>query len=628
MPPAHRTAADASLQAFVNCYLREVDPGRWLTVSDFDGRDGVAFVEGETHVVVLDLPSLGKRLAVGVRYRSLVGRHCLTTAYERFTGSQAWRRLDPLSTQLLLTDAIYGEQRESKQRLELIGRVIESHQVMAQYLEGYRGDHGDCGRGTCDTFIASEQSVVFGHWLHPTPKSRHGIHRWQHELYAPELRGRFQLHFFAARRELVRQASIASTSAEAISREIATQGADAASVDDLLRALGSDYCLLPLHPLQAQWLLHQGYVGELLASRQIVDLGALGPAFTATSSVRTVYCETVDYMLKLSIPVKITNSLRVNLESELGDSVWISKLMRACRLTESFPQFRPIEDPAYINVAVPGWEETEAKETGFEVIFRSNPFTVGAGRGLRGEVHSVAALVQDPLPGSTRSELSRLVHLLAEREALSLPRAAFRWFEVYLETCVTPAIQIYDQHGIALEAHQQNALVGFSEAGLPERFYYRDIQGLALSETFRAEALEKVPELARQHKVFESDEIVRNGIGYYLFFNHLYAVIHRFGVDGLADESALLEVLYHRLTQLRPTMRTLGGRFIDTLLEQPYIPCKANLLTRIEDLDELQCENELAVYGMVANPLVALHRGAVGSSVARDVDSKASAVEV
>ncbi|MFT4176424.1 MAG: IucA/IucC family protein [Luteolibacter sp.] len=587
------SAATASLQAFCNCYLREVNEGLWHDPALFAARFDLEPPAGIEHVVELPLPHGRTMLALFIRYRSLVGRHAIAEVHERPAGSSVWRRLDALSAQLRLIDEIYAKQPASSQRLELLSRVIESHQVMDRYL-GHRLAGKDQEKPAHETsFIDSEQAVVTGHWLHPTPKSRQGMHVWQHPLYTPELNGRFRLHFFAARRDFVIQGSLLDSTAENLSFEIACHGLK--NISHLQELTGSGYCLLPVHPLQAHWLHSQPHVQKLLSTEKLISLGELGPYFTPTSSVRTVYSEELDWMLKLSIPVKLTNSLRLNLKSELGDSIWISQLMRKCRMENEFPGFFLLEDPAYLGLDLPDMEET-----GFEAIFRKNPFS---GSQRHSAVHSIAALTEDPIDSSEQSRLHSLVSRVAERKALPLPEAAFLWFDTYWNVAIAPVMGMYDSHGIALEAHQQNVVIGFDPDGISEACYYRDIQGIALSESHRESLINLVPELASLPKVFEPDDIVQNGLGYYLIFNHLYAIIHRFGADGLLDEQDLLAHVQNKLVALRTGMNGSGRDFIDVFLQNAQLPCKANLLTRIEDRDELEAECELAVYTPIANPL-------------------------
>lgn len=589
----HLSAASASLQAFCNCYLREIDEGLWHDPALFAARFGLAAGAGVCHVVELSLPRAGTTLALLVRYRSIVGRHGIAEVHERCNGASHWRKLDGLSAQLRLIDEIYARHPGSPQRTELLSRVIESHQVMDRYLSHRRfGRHPGAHQAS---FIESEQAVVTGHWLHPTPKSRQGMHAWHHPVYTPELNGSFRLQFFAARRQLVIQDSLLASSAEALSFELACHGLDKTGHRRLADLRASGYALLPVHPLQAHWLHHQPHVQELLAAESLIPLGELGPCFTPTSSVRTVYSRDLDWMLKLSIPVKLTNSLRINFRKDLGNSVWISQLVRACGIEQEHPGFFVVGDPAYLGLDLPG-----LAETGFETIFRANPFRDS---GPHQAVHSIAALTEDPLEDTGRSRLFALVWRLAELHDLSLAQAARRWFDAYWTVAIAPILGIYDRHGIALEAHQQNVVIGFAGDGTPEAAYYRDIQGISLAESHREALIRLVPELAGLPKVFEPDDIARNGLGYYLVFNHLYAIVHRFGADGLIREEEMLRHVEARLTALRSAMEGPGAALVDILLQSDSLPCKANLLTRIEDRDELESECELAVYTSVANPL-------------------------
>lgn len=598
--PPHLIAWNASFQALANCYLREVDSGQWYPSDEWQARTGVTLSAAERYVVELVLEPSGKVLAIGVGFRSLVGRHTLTCAYSRPAHSPDWRRTDLLSTQLLLVDGVYAPTPDNPQRLELMGRLIESNQVMTAYLQHWQTQRRRAGGQVpiLNSFVMSERSVILGHWLHPTPKSRQGIHNWQHAHYAPEFAGQFQLHFFAVTRQLVEQYSLLDAAAEEIGRRLARFGSASARQQRVLAAIGDEYCLIPIHPLQAQWLLHQDYVQRLLANDQLIDCGRLGPDFTPTSSVRTLYCDTFELMIKVSMPVKITNSIRLNLKSELGDSVWISKLLRKCDVARRFPRLHPIEDPAYITLAL-----DDREETGFEVIYRNNPFRQVDGDEAASSVQSIAALVQDPLPGQDFSQLAKLVRTIAERERVTGGEAGRRWFDAYFHCSIEPTLALYDEFGVSLEAHQQNVVLEIGTGGYPTRAYYRDIQGLALAEGARAQLVAMVPELERQAKVFEDNDIVRNGFGYYVFFNQLFSVINRLALDNFADEQELVLIVRKKLIAMRQKMDRFGASFIDAMLSQAALPCKANLLTRVADMDELQAENELAVYTMIANPL-------------------------
>ncbi|MGP5563119.1 IucA/IucC family protein [Vreelandella alkaliphila] len=577
MGPSPRAIAEhASFQAFLHCYLREVDGGCWA-----DNIDRVPS-GGEDE---LRLETREASLAIEVRYRSLAGRHCVGRIWSWSSIHRHWQRLEPFRAIDLLVHELYAravammpELRKSRE-LELRYRIIDSHRVMARYVETRRHDP----RLMSDRFIDSEQSLLFGHVAHPTPKSRQGLADWQHPRYAPELAGGFPLHLFSVHQELVEQDSVAQGEATAL-EEALLKGA--------LPELPAGHLPVPAHPLQAQWLLAQPAVNDAISRGEIRSLGELGPRFTATSSVRTLYNEDAAWMLKFSIPIRVTNSLRVNKAHELRAGLAMARLIERTGFTRTEPHFRFIQDPAYLTVRLPG-----LRESGFEAILRENPFPRGRDAG----VISLAALTQEPLDGRS-SRLQILIEGLAINEGRSLAAVSRDWFRHYLNCAIAPALRLYDTHGIALEAHQQNGLLDVA-AGYPACFYYRDNQGYYLSQE-RRNALETLcPELTSSPELFYRDAMIRERFCYYLVINQLFSVIARFGQDGLLAESELLGMLRESLVRWQQHLRGLARPLLSQLLHDDCLPYKGNLLTRVHDVDELEAELEMAVYTFIANPI-------------------------
>lgn len=601
-----QVAANASFQAFMNCYLREIDSGVWHSAPNWLLRTGLRFTGNEHYVLELQLTNSDISLAIGVSFRSIVGRHTLTHVYQQSANQLVWQSTDYLAVQILLVENIFrhnacenpqvatsDNQSNNSPQLELLSRMIESQQVMTRYLEGRHLDP----RIHSSKFIDSEQSILFGHWLHPTPKSRQGIHDWQHQDYTPELGGKFQLHYFAIQRSLVQQDSNLSQSAEELIQQCLQLSTEEQKIVGHFDK--EKYVLIPSHPLQAQWLLSQGYITALLKTESIIYIGPLGLQFTPTSSVRTLYCETLDYMFKLSIPVKITNSLRINMRHELDAGVVVANLLRKSQFSDQFPQFKSIDDPAYITVNLPGMDET-----GFELIIRENPFSHNKDGSQRKSVQSIAAIVQAPLTTDQPSRLANIIHSIAEKQHKPLKEVALTWFDRYWHCAIETAIYLYDYHGIALEAHQQNSLLDISE-GYPCQYYYRDNQGFYLSTRYKNHlrhldlGIDNTPEL------FYTDDMIIDRFSYYLIVNQLFSVINRLGIDNLVDENTLIDLSVQKLTCLQAEMTGSGRALIDSLLTRQELPCKGNLLTRVEDLDELQAELELAIYTKMINPLAA-----------------------
>lgn len=595
-------AEDASFSAFINCYLREIDTGKWVA-----SRQSAAVEARPDRLlwwvdIVLQEVQISLRLQVS--YRSLVGRHTVQCAFTRALEAQdssentSWVMAEKTHVLIAVIQNIYKQKKRAAlttqaleklkiQEVELLVRLFDSHQLMARYLDSRKHDSS-----LKDTnFLSSEQSSLYGHWLHPTPKSRQGMTSWQQSHYSPELQGRFKLHYFSVDKSLVIQGSVlAKSAAEIIYDEVCGQ----AEID-----LTDNHVLIPQHPLQAHYLLLNKEVRSLIAKGKLHYLGELGAKYTPTSSVRTLFTESSPWMYKFSIPVKITNSLRSNMKVELEDGMEVEKYLRKVGFLSARPQFKIVDDPAYISVNLPSNPE---KESGFEVVVRRN-LVYGKDNN---NICSILALVQDPVSIENnelhQSLLKQQIVSLALKEGRSEESVANDWFARYFECAIESLILLYDTHGIALEAHLQNSLLDISN-GYPSVYYYRDNQGFYLSRQ-HAKTLRVIDDSRTMSEVFYEDSKIFEAFSYYVFFNQLFAVINRLGVDGLVSESGLVFQVRTRLSKLKQQLNGIGRSFIDYILEQELIAYKTNLLARVNDVDELHKGVETTIYTQIANPLM------------------------
>jgi siderophore synthetase component len=594
MQSSRQIAEAATFQSFANCYLREVNCGALVLHRTLNG---------PVDCIEWSLPRQQIVLRAEITSSSLCGPQHFGRVWLKGTSDAVWRPLELMSALHNLVHESYRQAEEGQSdalrgfELELLMRVLESYQQTALFIENAlpvpaTGDH----------FIEAEQSLVFGHWLHPTPKSRQGMTFWQQESYAPELRGQFKLHYFAARTDLVRHASASPAAAHDIVRSLAGKAGKSLAV-------GQDEYLLPMHPLQAEALLLDPDVQAMQRDGTLRHLGPAGSLFQATSSVRTVYHHDEDWMLKFSLPVRITNSIRLNRRQELEAGVAMAKLIDRIGFARRSENFRIIQDPAYITLDMQG-----RSESGFEVILRENPFTGDQGRG----VITVAALTADPVPGSL-SRLEHLVRTLAIRDGEAISDVALLWFQHYLACAVGPLIRLYDDYGVALEAHQQNSLLDIG-SGYPTTSYYRDNQGFYLSERYRSLLCGHVPETETIASLYFPESEIRDRFAYYLIVNQVFSIISRMGHDGLCDEAQLLRIMRAHLEHCARTTTGAGRDFARHILDLPTIASKANLTTRLFDVDELQSDNAPTLYRPLPNPL----RGPAALSVPRTSHAIAS----
>ncbi|WP_211103969.1 IucA/IucC family protein [Skermanella pratensis] len=578
MPSTQQIAEQVTFQSFANCYWREIDAGSPARHTVPDG-PAVECVEWT-------LTSQRAVLRSEIVARSLCGPSCFGRLWTRPLADSVWQQVEPFSALCSLARESYGQVRRGGapdlrgNELELLLRVLQSYQSVRCYLDAHR----DRPAAAADDFIAAEQSLVFGHWLHPTPKSVQGMTHWQQPCYAPELHGRFRLQLFAVAADHVSHRSAFRQSAPEMIAD--ALGADAGRFD-----LAGREQIIPMHPLQAEALLLDPRVQALQARGVLRVLGQGGPCFTATSSVRTVYSADSPWMFKFSLPVRITNSVRVNRRHELEAGVIMAKLIGAIGPTLG-QRLRFVLDPAYITLEALGGDES-----GFEVIIRENPFSGGRQQG----VVAIAALTADPLPGQV-SRLERLVRRVAAAHGWQPEEACRHWFDRYLACALEPLVRLYDEHGIALEAHQQNGLLDIGE-GMPTRFHYRDNQGFYLCNSYRESLRRQAPEADNLPALYYDEDEINRRFSYYAIVNQVFSVIARMGKDGLIGEEVLLRILRGRLEHLAPQMMRAGRSFIGGLLDSPTIGAKFNLTARLFDIDELQTANEAALYAYLPNPL-------------------------
>ncbi|MFS0554601.1 IucA/IucC family protein [Brevibacillus sp. 179-C9.3 HS] len=579
-------AEHATMQSFLNCYLRETSRGEWINRQDEITKYLNKIIQPSStgRYLQCELPHQGISLYVGVKYYSPTGRHLFHyPACYRSGECTRFVQADYLTLAVLLTKELTLQHGGNAVPDELVLRMIQSCQSIEKFIRT-RQSNPEILYGAEQNFIEAEQALLFGHLFHPTPKSQQGIPESKQAMYAPECCGKFQLHFFAAHPSIVyERSSLEASATQLLKGEFPEIG----DVDP-------SFSIVPIHPLQAEWLLEREAVQSFIEKGLLLYLGPAGEEYMATSSLRTVYHPKKKYMLKLSVPIKVTNSLRINKLNEMEIGLEANQLFETGigEVSRKFPGFGFISDPAYITITL-----DQAEETGFEVILRENPFMGSNAR----QATQIAALVQDPLPGY-KSRLATIIHQLAHQKGKTPEEVSLDWFKRYAEISLKPMVWLYLTYGIGLEAHQQNSVVTLKD-GYPHQFYYRDNQGYYFSESTQQLLEAELPGIGKASGNIYKDHLVDERITYYMIFNHMFGLINGFGTEGLIDEHILLEEMHEILTQFLPMNRE-SSRFLENLLTREKLPCKANLLTRFYDLDELALPEESAsVFVYIDNPL-------------------------
>ncbi len=263
---------------------------------------------------------------------------------------------------------------------------------MAGYLDGRAGEIDRLWSAAPLTFPDTEQALLLGHLVHPTPKSRGELGAVERQRFSPETGGRFALRWLAVDRDLVRHGSALDTPAPELAAALLRDdpAVDQAALQATREAVGGDRILLPAHPYEADRLAADPLTADLFDTGAVVDLGAWGAPFLPTTSVRTVYRADAPWQLKFSLHVRVTNSMRVTLPKELDRAVEAAALARTvvgARTREAAPHFVLVQDPAYLTLARDG-----EVLNGFSVLLRENRWQRTGRAARRQRAH-------DALPG-------------------------------------------------------------------------------------------------------------------------------------------------------------------------------------------------------------------------------------
>ncbi|MET0258535.1 MAG: IucA/IucC family protein, partial [Methylobacterium sp.] len=180
MQPSPQTLAEAAaFGSFANGYMREIDPGIRVRHALADG----------TPASCVEWTLRSQRLAIRAEIASpsLCGAQRFGRIWTRHLHEPRWRPSPPVDAIPAFVREAYAsvdtgpDDTVRERELALLGRVLDSYRETARQLAiASRGSRDDT------SFIGAERSLVFGHWLHPTPKSRQGLTAWQARAYGPE----------------------------------------------------------------------------------------------------------------------------------------------------------------------------------------------------------------------------------------------------------------------------------------------------------------------------------------------------------------------------------------------------------------------------------------------------------
>ncbi|HCI5999557.1 TPA: siderophore biosynthesis protein [Klebsiella variicola subsp. variicola] len=563
--PERELAEFAGLTALLNCYIREFarPAGRVKLVRQGNIPLSLTsrMVSGE--VVLLELGDAGDTLfAIRASRWSLLGRGDYTGSPFVKQFGRPWRAVGcSEAIAFLVNDMV--RQTGQLPDLELMEQIENSVQVTTSFLQNQPCDTGE------HSYIRSEESLLWGHPMHPSPKSRQGVTQTALLACSPEISARFSLFWFRIHPSLLQVRGTAPIAA-------------------MLEHLNGDNCY-PCHPWEVPHITASPLYIRATEAGLITPLGQTGPEFAATSSVRTLYRAGQPYYLKCSIHVRLTNCVRKNAWYELESAVAMNALLepRFVHLESTVPGFHIMREPAASSLDFTAVAKADEEEDirylqeCFGILYRENQ--------QNGQPLLAAALFALDRYGN--SPLQTIIRQLSVAQGISVRQAGELWLENYLQVLLPGVLEAFFTEGLVFEPHLQNVLLTI-ENHLPTDVWVRDLEGTKLTtECWSASDLTMMSERARQ-SVWYSREQGWRRVAYCLLINHLSEVLFRLADGDRQREQRLWDILAEKLARWQHQPE------IAAILSGAPVPSKNNLKTRL-----LQKADKLADYTMMQHPM-------------------------
>ncbi|GLR12223.1 aerobactin siderophore biosynthesis protein IucA [Chitinimonas prasina] len=576
----------ASLTAFMNALWREWPHAAMIGSNAHD-------LAGPAGALRLPLTRPGGALIVPLCHYSPAGRHRFTGELHFISFNDEAFELDfAQAVALLAGEPTLAPGTSDNARRLFLRRVLDSANTLLAAETSRQQDMQALAWPAAD-YLAAEQGLIYGHAVHPTPKSRDEFTPEDLRRYSPEMAGSTPLAWMALKGAALWHTDVGmATAQDQLNALIASDPALAPMAQAYPRADG--WSLLPVHPWQAHVIRQTQAYRYWHQQGDLIDLGEAGASWFPTSSLRAMYAAHAPAQLKFSLSVRLTNSRRVLQPTEVArgrliHGAFASRLGR--QLQERCPTLGILHETAALALATPAGEPLAESF----VIFRDNPFPAGT------TAYVMATFCQDGVAGAP-SMVARLIQDLAHASGEPLATVAAAWFDRFLEVALKPFLIAQADYGFLFSAHQQNTVLAL-EGGWPAGMWFRDCQGT----TFRAETIAalagEVPGIQAASELAFDEPMTNQLFGYYLIVNNVLNLVATLGGDGIASEAELSRQLHAFLQGLRREPLRYP-HFIDFLLNSPEIMGKGNFMICFGDINETtQPEGSFRSYVPIHNPI-------------------------
>lgn len=548
-------------------------------------------IDSSSFVIEINADEL---LVIPVEYFSLIGRHEYGSVF--FVKNKFNEKIVELNfsglVRVLLTH-LSKEYKTTPEHISIFIKRIENSLGNIKAALDLRSDELDeLYKKEIISFKEAEQALIVGHTFHPNPKSRDEFSDDDYKKYAPEMLGSFLLHWFLVRPEILYQQVSNNFENKKWAEELFLK--DFKNHQDLLT---KGYIPFPVHPWQKEVILKEETIQDYLNTGLMIDLeeASSQDKWHPTSSLRSIYNEVSPFMLKFSLSVRLTNSIRHLLPLEVVRGLQVMDVFstqNGASFLEKSPNFNVVYEPAFF--ALTDKDKKIMNET--IVAMRLNPF-----QGHDGDQKIVLATLTQEHPLKGMSLIGNMITRENKLHGSSLQELGQEWFNLFLENAVKPLMMAQANYGIYLGAHQQNLILEIKN-NRPVKAFFRDCQGTGYSHV-GFELFSNDVDLMTMDNGNILDAKMGNVLfAYYLIINSTFNVITAIAKDVGIPEESLVSSLRKHLKKWRQE-GVKDSSCLDYLLDQKELLQKGNFLCSFVNMNENTTQNPLSIYNSISNPL-------------------------
>ncbi|CBW25440.1 putative siderophore biosynthesis protein [Halobacteriovorax marinus SJ] len=551
-----------TFEALVNSLLRE-----------FPDSEHIKYVSTEKKIIFTDKKD--HQLHLGLNFHSVLGKHqyneeeC-SLGEDKISLEKALDWIIDFSCQLL-------DQSNQREITAFKDRVSSSNENIKKFTT-HLGERIEERYQSSLNFIDTESLLILGHSFHPYPKARDGFSEEDFQKYSPEFQRGFSLAWAISDDEIIFEKHMQGFDSHWI-KHVAISCLGEERVNNILDEGKS---LLPIHPYQLKYIREEEYIKSLEEKGKISFIQEDSTTlWYSTSSVRSIYSPTCKYMLKFSLTLRLTNSIRHLQQVEVDRGIQVSKVLNTKEgkeLKAKWKDFQIIEEPAYA-----AFKDQSSKVAINSIVScRINPF-------INGEQDSAILLATlNQLSPSKTSILDQFIERDDEEGYLN-------WFKAFTQKVITPLLDAQANFGIFLGAHQQNIILKLDDAGLPVKMYFRDCQGTGYSEEGFKAYSPYCDEMALDNGNILTEELGQKIFCYYLIINTTFDTISHLSLISGLDESKYLQILNKSLRILKEK-GVKDSSCIDYLLNGPYLWVKGNYKCCLKEINENTMKSPTDIY--------------------------------